>query len=235
MSALLDGARLKGRTKEAPALAVGLPQVNLLPAEVYAARGLRRTKRLLLVAVGATVAACMGGYVLAVQDAGKADDEYAAAQLRTQELMAKQASYREVPLVLGQLASAEAAEKLGMSTDIEWAKYLDAITASLPKNVSIDTMTVTGPTPMAPLQQSTDPLVGQTYGSIQFTAKADTLPDAADWMDALDKTQGFSNATVSSAQIGEDDDSGVHYASAVTIQLDAEAFSHRFDQAEGTK
>jgi hypothetical protein len=235
MSALLDGVRLKGKAKVAPALAVGLPQVNLLPPEVNAARGLRKTKRVLLVAVAATVAGCVAVYGLAVSDAGKADDEYTAAQQRTSDLQAKQAKYREVPLVQGQLANATKALRLGMSTDIEWARYLGAITASLPKNISIDSFVVTAPTPMSPITLPADPLGGISFGSIQFTAKVDTLPDAAAWMDALDGVPGFSDSWVSTAQIGEDDTSDIHYAVAATVQLDIEAFSHRFDAVDGGK
>src|SRR5689334_3196489 len=117
MTTLLE--RPKARSASATALSGLLPQVNLLPPEVYAARGLRKTKRMLLISVGGVVLACVAVWGVALVSATAAAGELVTAQEDTARLLAEQEQYKDVPVVLNQLADIQTALELGMSTDVQ--------------------------------------------------------------------------------------------------------------------
>ena len=129
-------------------LGATLPQVNLLPPEVRVARGLRTTKRWLGISLVLVVVACAGVYGMSLLSAASAAGELVEAQDETLRLQNEQAKYAEVPQVLGALERTEQGITFGMSTDVEWKPYVDAVAAVLPPNVSIDSLMLTFATPM---------------------------------------------------------------------------------------
>jgi len=230
MSALLDRPKASSRKGQGSIVAASaLPQVNLLPAEVRAARGLRQIKRYLLLGVAATVVVAVAGYGVAVLDVNSANSELDAANQRTTQLQAEQAKYKEVPVVRAQLSDALLARSVGMSTDIEYARYLGAISAVLPDDIALESLVVTGPTPMVTPQQSGDPLAAPSVGSIQFTGKSVTVPDTAALIDELNGLEGFADAWVTSTQITGDEDSGDYYTVTASVQLTDVAAKLRVD------
>jgi Tfp pilus assembly protein PilN len=220
--------RPKARNHSATVLTSGLPQVNLLPQSVRAARGLRRTKRWLGVSLVATIVLCCAVYGLVLMSAAAADSDLADAQAETARLQNEQAKYAEVPQVLNALNQAKQARELGMSTDLSWSDYLNAIQGTLPPNVSIDTYLSTAATPMTASAISPDPLQPASVGQILFTARSSTVPDSAAWIDALDSIPGLAGATTSTVASSEDE-GGVYYAVTVSVQITDKAYSHRFD------
>ncbi|GAA3821568.1 PilN domain-containing protein [Cellulomonas soli] len=230
MSAVTTSQRRKGGAALTGTGA--LPQVNLLPPEVRAARGLRATKRWLGLGLVATLALCVAGYGAALISGGLADAELTDAQARTGVLQAEQTQYAEVPVVLNALNQATTARQLGMSTEVQWKPYIDAIAAVLPEGVSIDTFTVTGATPMAAAAAPTDPLQAAGMGSIQFTTRSSTIPDVAAWVDALDSVPGFASAWAGAATLTSDE-TGAYYTVSSAVVVTSDAFSLRFEQVEG--
>lgn len=231
MSTLLDK---KPRTRSGAGgtvLGATLPQVNLLPPEVRAARGLRTVKRWLGISLILTVVLCLAAFGLALVSGASAASELLDAQNETTRLQQEQQKYAEVPQVLGALDQAETARKLGMSTEVEWKKYLDALTSVLPANTNIDTFTVSGATPSTPAAAAADPLQGSSVGQIQFTGRATTVPDTAAWIDALNSIPGFSGAWVTTVAVTEDEHSGTYYAVTGTVQYTEAAYAHRFAAA----
>ena len=100
MTALADPPR----TKKGPQTVLGgLPQVNLLPPEVRAARGLRNLKRWLAMALVLVLVLCAAVFALAKFTKMAADDDLASAQSETQRLQKEQQKYAEVPRVLSAL------------------------------------------------------------------------------------------------------------------------------------
>lgn len=227
MSTVLE--RPRTRSGAGTALSGGLPQVNLLPPEVRAARGLRTTKRWLVIGLGVTVAVCAGVYGLAVLDRVSAGSELTQAQDRTSALQAEQTKYVEVPLVLGALSTAQLAKQLGMSSDVDWKGYTDAITAVLPANVSVDNLSATVATAATP---PAAPTGAASVGQIGFTVRSSVIPDTAAWIDALNAVPGLTEAWASSITIVEDE-SGIYYQVASTVQLTEAAFSHTYDLTDG--
>ncbi|WP_426592047.1 PilN domain-containing protein [Cellulomonas sp. McL0617] len=224
--------RPRSRSSAASVLNGSLPQVNLLPPEVRAARGLQRTKRWLLVSLGVTVVVCAGALGLSLISSATAKSELSDAQNETSRLNAEQAKYAEVPQVLGALSSATSARALGMSTEVQWKPYLDAITAVLPAGVSIDSWGMSGATPMVLAPPPTDPLQQASVGQVTFTARSLTVPDSSAMVDALNSIPGFQDAWVSSVSVG-DGEGGAYFTVSATVQVSDAAYSKRFTSTDG--
>ena len=230
MSSLLE--RPGFRSKSAGAvLGGGLPQVNLLPPEVNAARGLRATKRLLGVALVASVVVALSAVVVAKLEEVSARGDLNHAQDETVRLQNEMKKYAEVPRVKTALSSAQSTRQLAMKSDVQWKAYLDAITAVLPTSVSVSTYQVTvqapgSQTPPAPGAATTGtPVAGQ----IGFTAASLTVPDTAAMIDALNSVPGFSGAWVSTTTVTSSTDNKTYYTVQGSVQVTANALSHRFD------
>lgn len=231
MTALAERTRPKSGAPFVP----GQPQVNLLPPEVKAARGLKAIKRVLVMLLILVVAACAGAYVLAFLDKSKAQDQLTSAQDDTVKLQAEIERYARVPLVRGQLENAKYARQLAMSTEVLWQPYYGAITAVLPPGVSLDNLTVTQATPMTAPAAPSSPLQDSSIGQIVFTARSATIPDAAAWVDALNSIPGLGDAWVSSAVVTQDGESDtVFYNVSATVQVRDSAYALRFVPAEAT-
>lgn len=231
MTTLLE--RPRSRSNAGTALSGTLPQVNLLPPEVRAARGLRQTKRWLAISLLVTVVVCFGVFGLALISSAAANGELLDAQNETARLQVEQQKYAEVPQVLGALDQAKTARTLGMSTDIAWKSYFDAIAAVLPANVNIDSLAANVATPLAPATGvPADPLQTASIGQLSFTGRTSTVPDTAAWVDALNSLPGLSDAWVSTASITEDEH-GIYYTVTATAQVTDLAYSGRFAATDG--
>ena len=218
------------RTKNGAGFVAGQPQVNLLPPEVRAARGLKTVKRLLVMALVLVVLLCGATVVFARNDKATAAAGLTTAQDKTTQLNAQEKKYAEVPQVLGLLDNTTRARAIGTSTEVLWSPYYQAIAAVLPQDVSFDSLQVTEATPMTAAPAATSPLQAASVGQIQFTARSKTLPDTAAWIDALNGIPGLGDAWVSSAAIQGDTPTDVYYNVAATVQVRGSALAHRFDQ-----
>ena len=231
MTALLERPRSKAA---ASIVGVTLPQVNLLPPEVHAARGLRRTKRMLGMVLLGAVALCGLAWVYGIFETSSANDELAEAESETTRIQGQLADpkYAEVPLVIGALQANEKALPLAMTTDVAWSTYVNAIAAVLPEGASIDTFQVTFATPMSGAAEPGDPLQAPSLGQITFSGRSVTVPDTAAWINALNSIPGFADAWVSSAAVTDDEDSGEYYAFQSTVQVSEGALTHKYDPAD---
>ena len=213
--------------------APSLPQVNLLPPEVAAARNLSRIKAWLGVALLMTVVLAAAGFGAALLDGNAAAAELESAQRDGARLQADQAKYAEVPKVLGALADAKAARFVGMSTEVTWTGYLSAISATLPPNVSIDNFSVHGGTPMTLAPAPATALQAPSLYTITFAARSKTIPDSAAWADALNSVPGFADAWISSASV-TGQGAATYYQVAASVQVNSVALANRFVPTKGT-
>lgn len=204
-----------------------LPQVNLLPPEVRAARGLTVTKRILGLALVGVLILCGVGYAVSLAVSASAAASLAQVQDEAALLKAEQAKYAEVPVVLANLKRTTDARTLGMSTDIQWKGYLDAISAVLPANVSIQTLTMAQQTPSAAAAPPADPLHQQGVAAIAFTGRVTALPDGAAWIDALNSVPTFYGATFTS-ETADEVDGVAGYTVTSSVLVKSSAFSQRF-------
>lgn len=208
-------------------MAPALPQVNLLPPEVKAARGLARLKKWLALVVLLALVVCAGIVLLAMLQQKDAEDDLGLQQAETERLMAEQARYAEVPAVLGALDRALAAREVGMSTEILWRPYLQAIAATTPEGVRIENLRVQGATPILLPSAPTDALSAWSVNTITFTAQSLVLPDTETWLRALATVPGFANPLFSQATLTETD-GVVHYNVSATVQVNEQAYALRF-------
>ncbi len=190
MSLTLERPAKKAGKGKSVITAVGLPQVNLLPPEVRAARGLVHVKRWLGVSLIVVLILSVLMYGFAVLANSSADADLADAQTQAATLATEQAKYAEVPLVLSELKRTDDAREQGMSTEILWKPYIDAIAAVLPPGVGIESMTVTQATPWLDAQPSTEALLDPGVGTIVFSVHTATLPDSSAWLDAVNSHPG---------------------------------------------
>lgn len=210
------------------------PRVNLLPPEIYGAQSVSRLKRVLALSLVLVVALCGGGYALFAFALSAQEDALAEAESETIRLTQEQTQYAEVPVVLNRLEQLEDAREQGMSTETLWRDYLGYVFAVMPGGVQVASITVSGATPMLAPAISTDPLQGESVSQIGFTALSDTMPNLANWQDALDSIPGFQDVWVSTVTVGEDEETKTpRYEFAVTAQVTDEAYANRFLPMEG--
>lgn len=117
------------------------------------------------------VVACVGVYGMSLLSAASAAGELVEAQDETLRLQNEQAKYAEVPCS-GRSSAPSRRTLLGMSIDVEWKPYVDAVAAVLPPNVSIDSLMLTFATPMTAAAPASDPLQTAGVGQIQFTVRS---------------------------------------------------------------
>lgn len=213
----------------APLVAIGLPQVNLLPPTIRAKRALARTKRMLAYSlVGALgVLVLAGSYALVHK--GAAESRLDQATRETTSLMKQQAQYAEVPRVLGQKDKLTSVLAQGFSTDVSWSGYLGALAAILPSDVQItDLELADAATPMLAPAEPADALAGPSVATLKFVVASPDLPKTSDWIVALDAVPGFQDAWVSEANVTSDDEKGAYFTVTGTVQITSEAYTGRF-------
>jgi mRNA-degrading endonuclease toxin of MazEF toxin-antitoxin module len=217
------------RASKAAVLVVGgEPRVDLLPPEIYRERAAAVIRRRLLIGVFgviAIVAVSTGAStVLAIQAQGQLADE----QARTSSLLADQTKYIEVRSVQSKVALVKAAQQVGVSTEIDWKKYLDNVQATLPSTVAIDTVTLDFASPISAYVQPTAPLQGTRVGTVTFTAKSAVLPDVPTWLNALATLPGFADALPGSVTL---DPTTKVYTVDITMHVNDSAYAKRFTTA----
>lgn len=230
-------AKKQGSGKGQALLAPALPQVNLLPPEVRAARGLAKTKMILLGLIGLTLVACAGLFGKGMLDEQAAADELAEAKAETDRLMAEQATYAEVPLVLSELDRAESSRVLAMATEILWKPYLEWIEATTPEGARLETMHVQGATTWTGLFGPTDVLSTEAAATISITGQTATFQDIYTWERGLNEIPGVVDVVMHQSTLADGANMLVYNVTG-TIRLSEDALSGRFlpqDEAEEGK
>jgi Tfp pilus assembly protein PilN len=211
--------------KNAPLIIGGEPRVDLLPPEVHTARAAKVVRRRLgLGVIGVvliTLVAAGAATALSIQ----AQQQLASEQSRTIGLLAEQSKYLEVRTVQGQVDQVQAAQQLGVSTEIDWKKYLEGVQAILPASVTIETVAVDSATPLTLYAQPTAPLQGPRVATVAFTAKSTALPDVPTWLTSLATLPGFADALPGSVVL--DEASGI-YTVNISMHVNDAAYAQRF-------
>ena len=213
------------RTAKADLLQVGgEPRVDLLPPELLAQRKAIGMRRRLGLGVILVLVLVIGGVGLATVHTLQAQLNLLAEQSRTQGLLVQQKKYVEVRKVQDEVSSLEAAQQVGTSTEIDWKKYLTAVQATLPANVTLNIVKIDSASPLAEYAQSTIPLQGARVATLSFTANSPTLPEVPAWLDSLTSLPGYTDASPGSVTR---DDAGA-YTVDITMHINEAAFTKRF-------
>lgn len=209
--------------------APSLPQVNLLPPHVRNRRRVAVARLWLALAILVVVFLTAVSAVSTLWERKSADSELTDVQDANTALLAGQSKYAEVPQVLNALKVHQEARTFVMSTEVLWSSYLAAIAAATPLEVSIDSMSMSQDTVMAPSEAvSYGPLTTEgTVGQVSLSGRAMTLAAVSDWEDGLASIPGVVDIEVSSVEISGDDTT-TYYAVGATFRLTPDAFANQF-------
>ncbi|MEV7971872.1 hypothetical protein [Cellulomonas sp. NPDC089187] len=231
MSQTMERASARQRTGAAgpSVVGTGLPQINLLPESIRAVRRLRDARGwfglAVLVCLVLVVLAYLGGTLLV----GQAEDDRAAQEQRTAELLVSKGQYAEVTPVIAEVERQQRAILVGSGAEVEWAQYVGAVAAVLPAGMQVNSLA------MAPIGlddgavMPSDPLVTPGLYQLTFEALAAAAPNAADLIDGLDAVPGFTDARVTVFDRAEDQPL---YQVTGTVQVTAAALSGRLTTTE---
>jgi Tfp pilus assembly protein PilN len=224
------GGGAKGKPDSAPkAGKFGIPprpQVNLMPPEIIEGRHVGVLKKRLLWGIIALVVLCAlvyaAAYYTRVQAETRHDDSLAAAD----QLMLEKKKYSPVIQVQRDIKVTTDARTFVLSTEVDWTSYAYAIQAVLPEGVTIKSMSITGIEPGDDLAEGSDDLTQAGIAVISFSALSDTLPDASEWIEALQSVPGLATANLQSSVL-QDQNGEVAYQVSATVQVTEDALANR--------
>lgn len=218
---------MSAATANTSAILGGEPRVDLLPPEVHAAVGARKTRRLLGVLVVLAIVVAVAGVAFASVQATAAQAALDAANAKTTSLLQARVKYATASSVAAQLSATQQALKENASTEVLWGDMYKQVQKLLPDGASITggdfkARMVTDPTflPAGPLRAASH------VASMSVTVTGLGIPQSANLLDVLTKMPGVVDATL---------DSVTHtsgpYVSIFTLDLNESALSGRFQTA----
>lgn len=213
--------------KNANVVVGGESKVDLLPQELKDKRKgkvLRRRLGFLVVLVAVLVT---GASALVRAQAVQAKVDLSIEQSNAQSILLQQRKYGEVQKIQKEADTIQAAQQVGTSTEINWKNYLISVQATLPPNVTLDSVTIDSATPFASYAQASAPLQGERIATLSFTAISSTLPQVPQWLIALATLPGYSDANPGSVNRTE---TGT-YSVNITMHINQAAFTNRFATA----
>ncbi|MCA1822802.1 MAG: PilN domain-containing protein [Frankia sp.] len=206
---------------------VGAPavtRVNLLPPEIAEASRLRRARGGMLAAVVVAVLVVAALYFLQASRLTNAKDDLATAQATHARLVQERQSLANVEAVYADVAAHEALLVAAMGPEIQWSRYLNDLSLTIPDNVWVTTIgatetLVSGAAPAAPAPGS---LTTPGIGTVSISGVAFDHTDVATWLETLAREKGFADAYFSASTesfIGTR--RVVNFSSSVTLTQDA--------------
>ena len=208
----------------------GQSQIDFLPKEIRDRRRGKVFRRRLSFSIFVVVLLLVGCTALVRAQAEQAHRNLAIEEANTQFLIAEQQKYGEVAKAQQTIATIQAAQEVGTSTEINWKEYLTSVQATLPSNVKIQTINIDSATPFAPYTQATAPLQGSRIATLSFTAISPTLPKVPTWLIALTTLPGYSDASPGSVTRTE---AGT-YSVNITMHINKAAFTNRLAVKPGS-
>jgi hypothetical protein len=222
-----------GEREATSSLSLGAhPSVDLLPPEVRIARRSRGMRRGVIATAVLIVLAVVAGGAFAKMQWLAAEVTLAAEESRTQALLDRQAEFGGVLAMQAELEAREAARQVVMSTEIDWQSIIAAITATLPEDATLVSVSAEGGSPMEAYAQAQVPLQGARVATVAFTVHSDALLSVPDIEDQLAGVLGFVDVQVPSAtELAE----GEGFETAFVLHLGEAAYSGRFPPDEAAE
>jgi Tfp pilus assembly protein PilN len=214
-----------------PADGVGnAPRVDLLPQSIRNQAAQKTLRRRLLAGVAGAAVLVAAGVGGASQYSAAQQQELLAAQAETGTLLGERATFGEFIAIRDRVALAEIAQRVAVSTEVDWSAYLRELQRTLPGGVKLTAASIDSASPVAMFGQATGPLQGPRIATLNFTATSRTLPDVPNWLDSLGSLPAFVDAVPNSVTL---DESGVYLVN-ITMHIGADAYTGRFS-ADGTE
>lgn len=205
----------------------GESKVDLLPQELKDKRKGKVLHRRLGFFVVLVAVLLTGASALVRAQAVQAKVDLSIEQSNAQSILLQQRKYGEVQKIQKEADTIQAAQQVGTSTEINWKNYLISVQATLPPNVTLDSVSIDSATPFASYAQASAPLQGERIATLSFTAISSTLPQVPQWLTALATLPGYSDANPGSVNRTE---TGT-YSVNITMHINQAAFTNRFATA----
>ena len=217
-----------GRRPQQTSMLDGVPpraQVNLLPQETVAARGIRGLQRKLVYAMLGFVVLIVIVVFFTSMRVDNAQADLEREQQRTSDLLLEQSKYIEVTAVKARLVTTQAALLFASSTEVRWSEFFAYVAGATPEGVLITSWTAQTADPTAGPPTSADPLQEEGLGMITIGATSATRPDVTAWSRALNRVPGFGDTRILvSSQV---DGEGVEwFETTVTVRVLKTALSN---------
>ena len=202
----------------------GDPRIDLLPPELRIKRKTQIIRRRLSVGIILLTFVILGGTALVRQQALQAKIYLGTEQRLTQALLKQAQGYRDVQNVQTKITLVQAAQQVGISTEIDWEKFLKALQLTLPPKITINSVNLDSETPFANYAQPSSPLQGARIATLNLTVTSSILPLVPQWLNSLNSLPGYADAVPGSLTR---DGSG-SYLLNIVIHLNQEAFTNRY-------
>ncbi len=218
----------RATTEPSASMAMALPQVDLLPPEIREGRRFKvRQRKLGITILGVLVVALLlivGFWSLK----GQAENRLAQAEDTAQDLQQQKKQYSSVTGILKSISDTKDVRDFSLTTEVNWSRYIQAISAVLPAGVTIDTFDIVQVSLTSSATAASDPVLAGGLGTLTFVARSPTIPEASDWSDALDGVPGFQDASIQSvsldtAEAGDKES----YTVNATVQFNSLALANR--------
>ena len=211
------------RSKDQPLVVGGDPRIDLLPPEVRTKRRMRLIRGRLALGVLLLAFVLLGGTLLAREQAIQARNNLGFEQRLTQSLLQQAQVYRDIQNVQAKIALVQAAQQVGISTEINWEKILTALQLTLPPQLTISSINLDSQTPFSIYSPPTAPLQNVRIATLNLTVTSPTLPLVSAWFNSLALLPGFADAAPGSLTR----DGTGSYLLNIIIHLNQEAFTNR--------
>lgn len=204
-----------------------LPQVNLLPSDISAARGLKKLKVRLAVVVLLVIALVGVGYVLVAGTVTTAQEKLTTEQRRTSTLQNEQRKYAEVPVLLKRWNDTSQALYLASVGEVAWQPVIDAISSVTSKDVTLNQLVIESWDPLNGMPAPSDDVQLPVVSRIAFETITTERPATVEWLTGLEALPGFGDARIVSIEAtGEGND--LRYESVLSVSVNLGAVEGRF-------
>jgi len=201
----------------------GEPRADLLPTEVRMGQAEKTLRRRSAAVVGLVAVLAATGVGLALADKGNELQQLQRAQDAAVLLENQEAKFAPLHRVKDDLDEIRDAQRVTLSTEVDWQAYLMELRAALPAGVSITTVSAEGATPFAAYGQSTVPLEGRRVATLRLSLLSPELQSNAVLLRGLSALPGFVDATP--GQITRTPTGA--YLASFTLHINSEAYSRR--------
>lgn len=208
----------------------GEPRVQLLPPSVREREKRHAARRMMVLLVVLALVISGGGTVFAFLRAVQAETALAAAQQRTEEILAQQQEYAEGSRVAALVNQTRAAQQQVTATEIDWLALLAKLAGYLPEGTTQAEVAFTSPAPWEPPLTTDGPLRAERIASVSLVIVGERYGDAASFIDGVRGMPGYADVVIT----GTTFEDGI-YRTSISLSLNADILADRYgvEQPEG--
>lgn len=172
--------------QNAPESSAAVPRVDLLPPEVHERQRTASVRSTIILLAILAIVIVGGGFAFASLVLVQSSAALAEEQERTLDLLSQQQDYIEIRHLQSRVTASEAAERVGLSTEINWTTTLQQIASVRPPGVEYFAFKSAAATPLEAFPQPTVLLQDSRIASLEVTFASPTVPDAAAMSDGIE-------------------------------------------------